>query len=47
VVEEEWTITIPQEHPPSFDATSSKIDWRVSATLGDVPAEFRLLVTPQ
>ena len=47
IVDEEWTVTIPAELPPSFDVAMSKVDWRITAMLGEVPAEFRLLVTPQ
>lgn len=47
IIEEEWTITVPPDLPPSFDTVSSKIEWKVIAMLGDVPAEFLLLVTPQ
>jgi hypothetical protein len=47
VVDEEWTIAIPPELPPSFDVATSKIEWRITAMLGEVPAKFLLLVTPR
>ena len=47
IVDEEWSVTIPAELPPSFDVEASRVDWRITAMLGEVPAEFRLLVTPQ
>ncbi len=47
VIDEEWTFAIPADLPPSLDVRMSKVEWRVSAMLGEVPANFLLLVTPR
>jgi len=47
VIDEEWTLTIPAGLPTSYDVALSKVEWRVTALLGEVPADFLLLVTPR
>jgi hypothetical protein len=46
-----WSFTVPREYPPSFDVTSNKVVWQLTATVTtdgvEIPVVFPLLVVPE
>jgi hypothetical protein len=51
-VRAEWSFTVPADRPASFDTTSNKIGWEITATLHygqgrKDDSTFRLLVLPE